>query len=580
MILNIEKFKVLPILLAFMIVGVACSAEDSDQQWTAPETVKTSAEVKSQDPNPVVDPPNIMYNPNYNDITNAGNFPQGGNFVRLYSDPPTLDPHTTSDSTSSTVIVEIFGGLITIDPHLNFVPDLAESWEITSGGRVYTFKLNPAAKFHDGRSVFAEDVKWSFERAADPNTKSVVAKTYLGDIVGVAEKLSGKKTDISGIQVLDPLTIRIEIDSPKAYFLAKLTYPTAFVLDRFNVQADPTGWMLNPNGTGPFMLSSYVPGEHMTLTKNNFYHLGPPNVDTVELILSGGSGLIMYENDEIHITGIGIDDLDRALDPTSEIAPDVVQSPPSFSVNYIGMNVNEPPFDDPKVRRALNMAINKQAIAETLYSNLIIPAKSILPPGFPGHDPSINPYSYDPDAALALLKSSKYGDDISAMPPITLSIPGGFGAPVDLDLEVILQDWEQVLGLTVNIQQTEWATFLQDLNKQRFQMFKVGWISDYPDPENFLDVLFHSDSPNNHTGYSSPSVDSLLVKARTDNNIESRFQLYTDAENQILSDSPWIPLWNNGEGYLLIKPEVKNYFLTPLTIPKMRFIYFDNSPGS
>ena len=572
---------IIGMMLIMLLVVIACSGTDDSSEWSAPEVPR--AEVKSeQSPTKGKTSDNELpvYNPGYSDVTKASDLPQGGTFVRLYSDPPSLDPHTTSDATSSTVIVEIFGGLVTIDPNLNFIPDLAESWDLSSDGRTYEFKIRKDAKFHDGSSVTAEDFKWSFERAASPDTKSIVASTYLGDIVGVADKLASRATSISGVKVIDEHTLTLTIDQPKAYFLPKLTYPTAFVLDNESVNAAPDTWMFSPNGTGPFVMSAYTPGEYLQLKRNNLYHLGAPNLDSVDMILSGGNSMIMYENDEIDISGIGIDDLDRALDPSSNIYPDVVKAPPAFNVNYIGMNVNEPPFDDPKVRQALNMSINKAAIAETLYGGLIVPANGILPFGFPGFSDEVKGYDYDPEQAKALLQESTYGDNLETMPTIQLSIPGGFGAPIDLDLEVMLQEWEQNLGITVNIQQTEWATFLQDLNKRRFQMFKVGWIADYPDPENFLDVLFHSESTNNHTGYTNPAVDTLLNKARVETDTNERFELYNEAENQILSDAPWIPLWNSAEGYLLIKPHVKNYYLTPLSIPKLRYIYFEKGSGS
>ena len=580
-----KHFKVqlmrLSIGLFASLLFFGCSSTTDSEEWSAPEiqngivkNEQASGSAQSQSP----DLP--LYNPGYSDITQASDLPQGGTFVRLYSDPPSLDPHTTSDATSSTVIVEIYGGLVTIDPNLNFVPDLADSWEISPDGTTYKFMLNKNAKFHDGTSVTAEDFKWSFERAASPDTKSIVASTYLGDIVGVNDKLASKTSSVEGVKVIDDHTLTLTIDQPKAYFLPKLTYPTAFVLDKKSINAAPGTWMFNPNGTGPFVMSAYTPGEYLQLKRNNLYHLGPPNLDSVDMILSGGISMIMYENDEIHISGIGIDDLDRALDPNCNIYPDVVKAPPSFNVNYIGMNVNEPPFDDPKVRQALNMSINKATIAETLYGGLIIPANGILPFGFPGFSDDVKGYDYDPEKAKTLLSESRYGSDLSSMPTIQLSIPGGFGAPIDLDLEVMLQEWEQNLGITDNIQQTEWATFLQDLNKRRFQMFKVGWIADYPDPENFLDVLFHSESTNNHTGYTSAAVDELLNKARVESDKSNRFDLYNQAEQRILDDAPWIPLWNSAEGYLLVKPEVKNYYLTPLSIPKLRYIYFEAGSGS
>ena len=493
--------------------------------------------------------------------------------VQLFVDPPTLDPHVTTDATSARIIVEVFGGLVTIDPDLDIVPDLAETWDVSGDGTVYTFRLRPDAKFHDGKPVTARDVQWSLERATNPLTESPVVDQYLGDIVGVKEKLAGDATTISGVRVIDEHTIEIKIDQAKSYFLAKLTYPTGFVLDRENVEANPRNWFREPNGTGPFRLQEYRVGEILVLGRNENFHLGPPKLEEVEFILSGGTSMLMYENDEIHVAGVGLADLDRLDDPSNELYPQLKTAPASFSVNYIGLNVNEPPLDDVKVRRALNFAIDKQEIASIVLGDLVKPADGILPPNFPGYDEAVRGYEYDPVKARQLLEESKYGNDLENIPPITITTPGSFGANVSLDMEVILQMWERNLGITAEFQQTEFATFLKDLHKGRFQMFDIGWIADYPDPENFLDILFHSESTNNHTHYSNPEVDELLMKARVETDEQVRYDLYNQAEQMIIDDAPWVPLWFDGESKLLVKPNVHDYLLPPLIIPRYRFIY-------
>ena len=144
---------------------------------------------------------------------------------------------------------------------------------------------------------------------------------------------------------------------------------------------------------------------------------------------------------------------------------------------------------------------------------------------------------------------------------------------VSLDMEVILQMWKRNLGIKAEFQQTEFATFLRDLHKRRFQMFDIGWIADYPDPENFLDILFHSESSNNHTNYNNPEVDALLERARTETDELVRYQIYNQVEQQIIDDAPWIPLWYSGEQYVLIKPNVQDYLLPPLYIPRLRYVY-------
>ena len=550
------------LLLAFgMLFLVAACSGSSGSSETTPSTGDSPEPTASSSA------------PAAADTTDSAEPLEGGRFVRLYVDPPTLDPHLTTDATSAQVIVEIFGGLVTIDRNLDVVPDLAESWDISADGRVYTFRIRPDAVFHDGKPVTAEDVRWSLERVTDPLTEAPNVDQYLGDIVGVDAKLAGDVLEISGVQVINGRTIEITIDASKSFFLAKMTYPTAFVLDRENIEANPKNWFRKPNGTGPFKMTEYKVGETLILSRHDAYHLGSAKVAEVEMILSGGTSMLMYENDEIDIAGVGLADLDRLLEPSHNLNAELTRAAPSFSVQYIGLNVNEPPLDDVKVRQALNLAIDKREIATIVLGDQVVPAKGILPPGFPGFSESVSGYEFDPIKAKQLLLESKYGNDLDNLPPITITTPGSFGANVSLDMEVVLAMWEKNLGITTEFQQTEFATFLKDLNKRRFQMFDIGWIADYPDPENFLDILFYSDSSNNHTNYNNPEVDALLEKARVETDETLRFSIYNEVEQTILDDAPWIPLWYSGERYLLVKPNVHDYLLTPLIIPKLRHVF-------
>ena len=562
-------WKSLLIMLGALFLLAACSGSPAAEPTTAPKPEATVAEDKADaisEPTEKQSAPAVV----------STSEDTGGRLVRLFIDPPTLDPHLTTDATSAQIIIEVFGGLVTIDRDLNIVADLARDWDISLDGTIYTFHLRPDATFHDGRPVTAEDVRWSLERVTNPLTESPVVDQYLGDIVGVKEKLNGDAATISGVRVIDEHTLEITIDAAKSYFLAKMTYPTGFVLDQNNVEADPKRWFRHPNGTGPFKLTQYDIGETLRLTRFDNYHLGPARLDEVEMILSGGTSMLMYENDEIHIAGVGLADLDRLLEPDNALNPELLRAPPTFSVQYIGLNVNEPPLDDLKVRQALNLAIDKQEIATVVLADQVVPADGILPPGFPAFNENLRGYTFDPERAKQLLAESKYGDDLENLPRITITTAGSFGASVSLDMEVVLQMWKKNLGIDAEFQQTEFATFLRDLHKRRFQMFDIGWIADYPDPENFLDILFHSESSNNHTNYDSPEVDALLEQARTETDETLRFQLYNRAEQMIIDDAPWVPLWYSGERYALIKPNVKDYALTQLYIPKLRYVYFSN----
>ena len=541
------------LLIVFFFITLIIGCADGSSSDESPFAQKEGLDVA--DSTPLQDP-----------ITEPGT---GGVFRRIWADPPSLDPALVSDSTSMGIVAEVFSGLVKLSVDLRLQPDLAESWEISNDGTVYTFKIRENAKFHNGKQVTARDFKWSIERAVNPQTVSPVAETYLDDIVGVIDVIEGRASEITGIKVIDDLTLQITIDAPKAYFLAKLTYPTAFVVDRENVESGGQTWTDEINGTGPFKLKEYKIGERIVLERFDSFDESVGGVEHIVMNLAGGQSMAMYENNEIDITGVGLFDLERVLDPNEPLNQELVIAPPDFSISYIGFNTQMAPFDDVKMRQALNHAIDKQLIAEEVLSNLVTPAYGILPPGFPGYNEQLQGLRYDPELAKQLLAESKYAD-ANTRPRIVITVPGR-GGSVGLDMEVILEMWRQVLGVEVEIQQVEWATYLEDLSQNKFQAFGgLGWEADYPDPQDFLDILFHSDSKLNHGQYSNGKVDLILENARINPDPVDRVKLYQDAEEKIVQDAAWVPLWFEGERHVLIKPYVKGYRLTPMMVPKLR----------
>ena len=492
--------------------------------------------------------------------------------ILLNSDPPTLDPALATDATSSGYIVEIFGGLVTLDPELNIAPDLAESWNISDDGTLYTFSLRGDATFANGKPVTANDFKYSFERACDPATQSVVADTYLGDIVGCRAKLQSQASEVAGVRVVDEKTLEIQIDAPKVYFLAKLTYPTAFVVDKANIEKEGRLWAsTNPNGTGPFKLAEYSFGERVVLVPNeNYYGEPKPTLERVTYILSGGSGMTLYETDEVDMTGVGVADIDRVLDPSNPLNAELLEIE-NMSVSYVGLNAGTPPFDDPLVRQAFNMAIDKETLIQVVGRGIARPAYGVLPPGFPGFNPDLQGLQFDPERAKELLAQSKYGGP-EGLPDITLHTSGGGGSASE-ETEGIVEMWRQNLGVEVAIEQAEWATFLYDISQKPnpYQAFSIAWIADYPDPQNFLDILFHCQSQDNRTAYCNSEVDAQLEQARTERDQEARFGLYRQAEQTIISEAAWIPLWYS-RGYVLVKPWVKDYYFPPTIVSKLKYV--------
>ncbi|MBM3946893.1 MAG: peptide ABC transporter substrate-binding protein, partial [SAR202 cluster bacterium] len=395
-------------------------------------------------------------------------------------------------------------------------------------------------------------------------------------------------------------TLQLTTVRPSAYFIAMLTYPTAYVVDQANIERLGRNWASRPNGTGPFKLREYRIGERVVLERNEFFYRGVAKLNRVEYILSGGSAMAMYENNEIDITGVVIADLDRVRDPRDPLNKDMRVTPPGFDVSYIGFNAARPPFDDVNVRRALNFATNKDLIAKEILAGLAIPAYGILPLGFPGYTGQAKGLNFDAARAREAMANSKYAapnakellaryqqsqdprvlEEFKAatarrLPRIVLTVPGT-GGGLGLDLEVIVEMWKQQLGVEVEFQQVEWATFLQDLNAQKLQLFSgLGWQADYPDPQNFLDMLFHTQSDINHGAYSNTALDRVLEQARSEADWNKRVALYQQAEEMILQDAAWVPLWFSTEVPVLIKPWVKNYKLLPLIVPHMRQVFIE-----
>ena len=487
-------------------------------------------------------------------------------------EPITLDPALVSDVTSASFVVEIFGGLVSLDPDLNIIPDLAEALPTVrnnaDGTVTYTFVLRRDALFQNGRRVTAADVKWSIERHAAPETLSPTAIDYIGDIVGARDYIRNQIDEIEGIQVIDERIVEITVDGPKPYFLAKLTYPTAFVVDRNQVESDPNNWTRNPNGTGPFKLAEWRLGEQIVLEPFDRYHLGPAKLDSVQIRFAGG-GLTQYENDEVDIADVNVNDIESVRTPGTALNAEFV-SRSELGVFYLGFNTKQPPFDDPRVRRAFGHAIDKETINTVVLQEVLPVAEGIIPPGLPGFDENFRGLSFDPDLAVQLIEDSNYaGSPLLEGIRLTISGAGATPGPV---IEAIQQMWLENLGIAVEIQQVETANFFQELDRGLYQLFNIGWIVDYPDPENILDLKFFSGSRQNDADYTSDEVDALLLQARTEQNVQTRIDLYRRVEDILVNeDAVWIPLFFSQTNQV-VKPYVEGYVPPRSVVPILRFI--------
>lgn len=481
--------------------------------------------------------------------------------------PQTLDPALAREVTSMNYICEIFSGLVSFDPKLNLIPDIASRWEISGDGRTYIFFLRRGVRFHNGREVKAQDFKYSLERACDPRTGSRTAAIYLGDIVGAMDKLAGRAREIRGIKVLDDYTLQITIDAPKVYFLQKLAHPCAYVVDRENVEQG-ADWWRHPNGTGPFKLKRWERDKLLVLERNDSYYGQLPRLKQVVFKLWGGVPMMLYEKGEIDLAHVPGEAIERVLDPANPLHRELIEVT-QLSIFYLGFNCARPPFDDPKVRQAFCLAVDKEKLIKLVLKGMVKRADGILPPGLTGYNPQLEGLRYDPKLAGELLRNSKYGD---ALPSLILTTAGR-GELSNLD-GALVDMWRRNLGVEVKVRQLEPEKYAYLLREEKDNLFELGWVADYPDPQNFLDVLFYSKSEENIGEYHNPQVDALLERARAERDGKARLALYRKAEELLVRDAACLPLFFDVD-YVLVKPYVKGYVGTPMPIPWLKYIWLE-----
>jgi ABC-type oligopeptide transport system substrate-binding subunit len=405
---------------------------------------------------------------------------------------------------------------------------------------------------------------YSIERACDPATGSEVAATYLGDIVGCVDKLDGRAERVGGLNAPDAGTVEIEIDAPKAYFLSKLTYPTAFVVDSADNGLGSGGL---PNGSGPFRLVEHTPGDKLVLERHPRHHGQLAWLDRVEFDLRPVLSSTLYENGELDVTPVSGIHLARVLDPLNSLSGEAVEGDGDLSVWYLAFDTTRPPFDDARLRRAIHRAIDRDWLASTVLEGAVRPLGTILPPGIPGHDPD-RAVPYDRDAARALM--AQVPTTTLAAGPLVLTSPGEGG---DDSVAIAIADViSESLGVDVTVEQVPWAQFQSGVSNGDFPMWLLGWSADYADPQDFLDVLFHSEAQLNASGYSDARVDGWLEAARVEDDPDARNELYGRAEAAILDASPWVPLYT-GRQVWLARPHVRGFTVPPLVTRRLARVW-------
>ena len=500
--------------------------------------------------------------------------PRDRAFTMPLGEPSTLDPALARETTSGFFVGNVFSGLVSFGADFVIEPDLASGWEVDETGTVYTFTLRDGITFHDGRPITADDFIYSIERATDPDLGSDIASLYLGDIVGADEKLAGDAATVAGVVALDERTVRITIDSPKEYFLAKLAYPASAVVDRRTVEGmGPDWWMsADVNGSGPYKLLRWEPNVVFILQRFDGYHapVALEHIISPRRALPGASALDMYETEAWDGLYVGLGALDRLrADP---ILRADLREYDQFTSYFVALDTTRPPFDDKKVRQAFALALDRQRYIDEIYDGNVEYANGLLPPGIPGYSEALEGIPFDPDAARRALAESQYAGNL---PEIVFSAVDSNGAP-SASVQFMLDAWERELGVTVQADLVSSDVFFYQAETLTRNMHVYGWVADYPDPENFLDLLLHSEAGD--AGYVNLVFDSLVERARAEQKFETRLDLYRNAEQLLMDDAGIIPLFHVKD-YVLVRPHVRGFRILPLGQPYVEEVTLDPIGG-
>jgi ABC-type transport system substrate-binding protein len=468
-----------------------------------------------------------------------------------------LDPAMVQDGDSIDVIQQVYEGLVKWGEDSKVQPNLAEKWEVSPDGRTYTFHLRKGITFSNGREVTADDFKFSFERAADPKLASPTTETYLKAIVGIPEKLDGKATSVDGVKVVDPQTLTITIDKPRPYFIDDLTYPAAWVVCKEAL--DGNGEITDVKqmvGTGPFLAQEFVPMVKIRLVANKKYWNGAPSLEGIDrpIVKDAATRLNMYRNGEVDLTRIERQDL-SGIQGDDKIKNDVkfFDRP---SLYYVGLNCTSyPPFRDRRVRQAFAMAIDADDIVKTTLGGVNRVARSILPPSVLGFREKTNYIPFNVAKARQLLAEAGYPGG-KGMPTLVLTHRDG-QPDVKLVAERVVTMVRQNLGVEATTSMLPWSTYLDVHTKKQLDFFHMRWGADYLDPENFLSTLLASYGNENKINYKNPEYDALCAKGDSFVGPEAeRLALYAKAEDIVLQDAPFIPIYFERAAEL-ISPRVK-----------------------
>ncbi|HOT27811.1 MAG TPA: ABC transporter substrate-binding protein [Candidatus Ozemobacteraceae bacterium] len=504
----------------------------------------------------------------------------GGTYRRAFSSPiMKLDPAEVNDSYSHEVARQVFDGLLEFDEDGRPVPALAASWTISADRLTYRLTLRADARFqaktgpddvqtlNGGRSVTAEDVSYTLHRLLAPGHPNRKGKNYLV-IRGAAAYNASQAASIEGIRVVSSDTIELTLDKPFTPFLSLLALNFAFIVPREDAEAlgENFGW--NPVGAGPFSWGGRA-SDTLVLKANPGYYRGRPYLDRIEfpVIADEIERFRRFKSGELMHNDVPDPEYKNVLqDP---LWARQFQEVSRWGIYYLGFDVKTPPFDNVKVRQAMNYAIDREAIVKLVINDRARIARGALPPGIMGYNPKLRGYSYDLAKARTLLAEAGY--------------PGGKGFPeITLEVnrdEIHIRTAEFVLanlrdiGISCRMKVVDFPELLADVQNGRTPFFRMGFTVDYPDPDNFLYSLFHSGNigpAGNYSRYANPRVDELLDRARFEIDAKERVALYRDAEQLIVDDAPLVFVFHYTT-HGIWQPYVHGMKVTPMGTPYIAY---------
>ena len=459
-----------------------------------------------------------------------------GSVSILSGEPTTFDPAGQSDVGTAAVTAQIYESLTAFDAKLELRPALAASWDILDGGTRVVFHLRPGLTFSDGAPITADDVVRSWLRVVDPARPSPLA-SLMGDVVGADAYLHGTSPDPSSVGLkASGQDVEVRLTHPASQFPAIVASPTFGIV--------PAGTPDGRVASGGYVLASRTADE-VQLQANDRYWAGPPAIATVHLVtsLGGASPIAAFAANQIDYTSIsGYDAEWIAYDPA--LGPSL-RSVPSLSLEYLGFDVRQKPFDDVRVRQAFALAVDWARIVKLSSQGTTVPATSMVPPGIQGRSDRDFSQHADPARAKALLAAAGYPGG-AGFPTVTY-ISGGTGVDAG-----ILRQLNDVLGITVKYETMDFGDYFARLATDPPAMWSLGWVADYPGPNDFLGVLLGTGQSNDYGHWSSSEFDAAISEAGAATDPGAILAAYEKAEAVVQRDAPVIPL-SNGSGWALAR---------------------------